>query len=125
MAEFYFIDTREGAKDDRPFAIHDADVAKVWTRDFNNGEGPFKPVNEDKFGINRRDLKDDGKHTPEEQTAAAEYNQSLFVEENPYKEMTKDDLKGELDARGIEYKKSGPESTNDFYIGLLLKDDEK
>ena len=126
MAEFYFIDTREGAKNDEPFAIHNADVAKVWTREFNNGEGPFKPVDPDvKFGINRHDLKMAGENTAEKQAAAAEHNQTLIDVDNPYKEMSQKDLQDELEARGIDYKKSGPESAKDFYIGQLLEDDKK
>jgi hypothetical protein len=124
MVEYYFIDTRENAKSAEPFAIYNADVAKVWAREYNNGEGPFQPVNDDKFGINRHDLKTAGENTSEKQEEAAKHNTEL-VFENPYKDMTKAELIDELDARGIEYKKNGSESTNDFYIKQLLADDDQ
>jgi hypothetical protein len=126
---FYFVDTRDNAKSDQPFGIHNADVAKSWTRDYNNGEGPFKPVNQDdvEFQVNRRDLKEADKNTVENQKEATAKNMELVGsdESTVYDDMDKEELKAELDAREIEYKKSGPESTNKAYIELLVADDNK
>jgi RNA-splicing ligase RtcB len=125
---FYFEDTRDGAKNKEPFAIHNADVAKIWAREYNAGEGPFKPVNidESQFTINRHDLKLAGENTTERQIEAAAHNAKLTMsDENPYKAMEKKELQDELEAREITFKKSGPESTNEAYINLLLADDNK
>lgn len=162
MAEkqFYFVDTREDAKSTEPFAITNADVAKSWTREYNNGDGPFKPVSEEEYQKNRYDLAEeleDGEAL-NVQTEANQTDRNLeligadhmavadvtTVEEadgdtistmsentaeratgGNYDNMDKDELRDELDARGISYKKSGPESTNEFYIRLLEEDDAK
>lgn len=139
---FYFIDTRDGAKQKEPFAIKNPDVAKSWTRDFNNGEGPFKPSSEEEFQKNRRDLfeESDGRlsvHVEAEQTkknleileadhmAVANIYAVEDLDNSPYSGMDKDELKAELEARNIEFKKSGPESTKETYQKLLLDDDLK
>lgn len=126
---FYFVDTRDNAKSEKPFGIHNADVAKAWTRDYNNGEGPFKPVDQDdvEFQVNRRDLKEADKNTVENQKEATAKNMELVGsdESTVYDDMDKKDLQAELDAREIDYKKSGPESTNESYIKLLVADDNK
>lgn len=143
MANYYFVDTRENAKSKEPFAIQNQDVAKSWTRDYNMGEGPFKPVAEPiseegagvvdgeanfhpEFQVNRRDLQVAGVNETPVQIEATQHNLKVVdVEgENPYKEMTKAELKDEMDARGIEYKTSGPEATNESYQKLLLADDD-
>jgi hypothetical protein len=105
MAEYYFIDTRAGAKSKEPFAIFNKDVAKSWTRDFNNGEGYFKPLKGD---VQQHE-------EPEEET-----EQPTVPDENPYKDMTNKELQDELDARGIDYVKK---STKETLINLLLEDD--
>jgi hypothetical protein len=119
MAEFYFVDTREGAKTSEPFAIHNADVAKIWSRDYNTGEGPFKPVESVEYTVNRRDLKAIGEITPEAQEAATEKN-AQFDGDNPYQDMDKKDLQDELEARGIEFK---AKATKADLIELLIADD--
>lgn len=143
MAEklFYFTDTRDEAKSTEPFAINNPDVAKTWTRDYNNGEGPFKPTSEDEFQKNRRDLQEEADGRLSVQVEADQMKKNLEVLEadhmtvvdvvtveevandGQYGGMSKTELQGELDGRGIEYKKSGPESTNETYIRLLEQDD--
>jgi hypothetical protein len=125
---YYFVDTREGAKSEKPFGVTNPDAAKKFTMEYNMGEGPFKPVNEEEYQTNRFDLIREGKNTTPNQKEAAAKNAELvdmYENENPYKAMTKDELKEELDARDIEYKTSGPESTNESYQKLLLADDNK
>jgi hypothetical protein len=128
---YYFVDTREGAKSDQPFGIDNPDVAKKFTREFAIGEGPFKPVDSDEveYQINRFDLKENDKNTTSNQKAATAHNMELVydeeIEPSAYSEMTKAELKDELDAREIEYKTSGPESTNEAYIKLLVADDNQ
>jgi hypothetical protein len=111
---FYFVDTREGAKSEKPFGIQNADVAKAWTKDFNNGEGPFKPVDNGdvEFVLNRRDLKEANK----EEITENEVGPTL------YDEMTNAERMEELDARGIDYKSS---ATKKELIALLVADDNK
>jgi hypothetical protein len=129
MAEqkvFYFVDTRENAKSDKPFGVTNPDAAKKFTKDYNMGEGPFKPVSDEEYQTNRFDLVREGLNTTENQVEAAAKNAELVgLDDNPYKGMTKDELKEELDARDIEYKTSGPESTNEAYIKLLVADDNQ
>lgn len=144
--KFYFVDTREDAKTSEAFAITNQDVAKSWTREYNNGDGPFKPTTEEEFQKNRYDLAnelEDGEalnvKVEAEQTAKnlevleADHMavaDVLAVEDvagsgsgGKYGSMDKKELQNELDARGIDYKKSGPESTNETYIRLLEQDD--
>jgi hypothetical protein len=121
LAEFYFVDTRETAKTSEPFAIFNADVAKIWAREYNAGEGPFQPVEAMAFGINRRDLKEAGENTTEKQEEAARHNAELS-EDNPYNEMTKAELLDELEAREIKVKSK---ATNAELIALLIEDDIK
>ena len=149
MAEnkkFYFVDTREGAKSSEPFAIDNQDVAKSWTREYNNGDGPFKPTTEEEFQKNRRDLAEqtEAGEPLSVKVEAAQMAKNLEVIEadhmavadvlavedvagltdgGRYGNMGKKELQDELDARGIEYKKSGPESTNEAYAKLLEQDD--
>ena len=138
---FYFTDTRDGAKSSDPFAINNADVAKTWTRDFNNGEGPFKPTTEEEFQKNRRDLLEEADGRLSVQVEADQMKKNLEVLEadhmtvvdvvtvqevandGQYGGMDKKELQDELAGRGIEFKKSGPESTNETYIRLLEQDD--
>jgi hypothetical protein len=126
---YYFVDTREDAKTSEAFGIDNADVAKTWTRDYNNGEGPFQPVDQDQsdFQINRRDLQQAGENETPNQITATEHNLEIINdgEKSVYDEMTKEELIGELEARGLEYKKNGPESTNASYIKKLVADDNK
>lgn len=128
--EFYFVDTRENAKSKEPFAISNGDVAKTWKRDYNNGEGPFKPVDvpESELQINRRDLQEAGLNETPNQIEATKHNLEVVKDEkapSAYDGMNKDELVQELEARGLEFKKSGPESTKDFYIEQLVKDDNE
>lgn len=133
MAEnkkFYFVDTRENAKTTEPFAIENPDVAKSWTRDFNNGEGPFKPVEHDlgDLQINRYQLQEAGVNETPNQITAMEHNMEVLTDEeanSEYAGMTKSELVAELEARGLEFKKSGPESTNEAYIKQLMADDSE
>ena len=120
MANYYFVDTREGAKTDEPFAINNADVAKVWTREYNNGEGPFKPVGDVSYPVNRRDLKEAKENTVEKQAEATARNAEFDQVDNVYKDMEKKDLQDELEARGIEFK---AKATKQELIDLLLADD--
>jgi arginyl-tRNA synthetase len=127
---YYFIDTRDNAKTDQPFGITNADVAKKFKNEYAMGEGPFKPVDieSDDFQINRRDLQEAGVNETENQIKATEHNMEVIhddVENSVYKEMSKQELVDELEARGLEYKKSGPESTNEAYIKQLVADDNK
>lgn len=131
MAEqkYFFVDTRKGAKSDKPFAITNPDAARSMRRNYNNGEGPFKPVDQDEaeFQINRIDLKEADMNTVENQVEAMQHNKKIVSgddAESPFAAMDKDELKDELEARGIEYKKSGPESTNEFYRKQLEEDNE-
>lgn len=130
MAErkvFYFVDTRDNAKSDKPFGVTNPDAAKKFTKDYNMGEGPFKPVSDEEYQTNHFDLQREDRNTTENQKEAAAKNAELtdMGDVNPYEGMDKDELKDELDAREIEYKKSGPESTNEAYMKLLLADDNK
>lgn len=127
---YYFVDTRENAKSDKPFGINNADVAKKFKNEFAMGEGPFKPVDVDEadFQINRHDLKEAGVNETENQMTATDHNMEVIHEgdENSvYGQMTKQELVDELEARGLEYKKSGPESTNEAYVKQLVANDNK
>lgn len=127
---FYFEDTRENAKDAAKFGITNADAAKSYTRDYNNGEGPFKPVKADpeEFQINRRDLQEADLNETPAQIVAMEHNMEVLGAEEAeslYADMTKEQLQDELSARGLEFKKSGKESTNSAYIKALMADDSK
>lgn len=144
MAEkiYYFIDTRDGAKTDEKFGITNPDVAKSWTRDYNNGTGPFKPAGEEVFQKNRRDLHEEIDGPLNVKIEADQTKENLAVIEadhmtvtdytytpvdnaggSAYEGMTKTELQNELDGRGVDYKKSGPESTKEEYIRLLEADD--
>lgn len=149
MAEkkkFYFVDTREGAKSTEPFAIDNPDVAKSWTREYNNGDGPFKPTDVVEYQKNRFNLSEETEagEPLSVKVEAAQMAKNLEVIEadhmavadvlavedvagtttgGAYSNMGKKELQDELDARGIEYKKSGPESTNEAYARLLEQDD--
>lgn len=144
--QYFFIDTRDNAKSSEPFSITNPDVAKTWTRDFSNGEGPFKPVTEEAaiHQINRRDLQEqtpDGQPlSVQKEAEATAHNLNVLeadhmvapavttvegITSGQYSGMNKTELQDELDARNIEYKKSGPESTNESYIKLLQQDDAK
>lgn len=141
---YYFEDTRKNAKTKEPFAISNADVAKSWVRDYNTGEGEFKPVDapitekgsgvvteeadfNPEFQVNRRDLQEAGVNETPVQEDATKHNLEVLAVAEPsmYDDMTKDELKAELDARNIEYKKNGPESTNDSLVKLLVADDNE
>lgn len=141
---YYFKDTRENAKQKEAFAISNADVAKSWVRDYNMGEGPFEPVEapitekgsgvvteeadfNPEFQVNRRDLQEAGVNETPIQEEATKHNLEVLAVAEPsmYDEMTKDELKAELDGREIEYKKNGPESTNEALIKLLVADDNE
>lgn len=146
MAEqklYYFVDTRDNAKQTEAFAITNPDVAKSWVRDFNTGEGPFKPTDApitDKgsgvvtsdadfnpdFQVNRRDLQEAGVNETPVQIEATKHNlEVLNVVSSEYDTMLKPELQAELEAREIEFKKSGPESTNEFLISLLVANDNE
>lgn len=141
---FYFVDTRKNAKTDGAFGITNHDVAKSWVRDYNMGEGPFKPVEAPiaeegsgvvtkdaefapNFQVNRRDLQQAGVNETPVQIEATEHNLEVVNDEEKtvYDGMSKAELTAELDAREIDYKKSGPESTNEAYIKLLVSDDKE
>jgi hypothetical protein len=113
---YYFEDTRKNAKSSKPFAIRNKDVARTWTRDFNNDEGPFRPVDAPEGS--------EGQTSTEGETAPETGNGEATDDDlgsTMYDDMNNDERKAELDARGVEYPKN---ATKPELIKLLVEDDK-
>lgn len=105
---FWFVDTRkEGSK---PFAIPNGDVAKTWSNEHALENGPFKPVK----GPEDFKVPTQGKDEKDPET------DENGVVDSIYNEMNKDELKSELEARGIDF---ASKATKPDLIKLLIEDD--